>query len=97
MNDLFQRENQVFNQTVYLVLLHCGVRKDWASPIPPPPKCFYLSIYLFSLSFQTNKFIGTSTLWGGERLGWPFLSPPKCFDLSFYCLVFQFMLLLDCI
>ena len=27
------------------------------------------------LSFLTYKFIGTSTLWGGERLGRPILSP----------------------
>ena len=29
----------------------------------------------WELSFQTNKFIGTSTLWGGERLGRPILYP----------------------
>ena len=98
MNDLFQKENQVFKPTGLLVLLHCGVGKDWASPFFPPPKCFglhfYLSIFWIMLlfncilintyerpvqkresSFQTNKFISTSTLWGGERLGWPILSP----------------------
>ena len=88
---------------------------------PPPPKCSYLSIYLFSLldyatlwmylntfewpipkwelSFLTYKFIGTSTLWGGERLGRPILSPPppNCFDLSINYFVFRFMLLFDCI
>ena len=26
-------------------------------------------------SFETNKLIGTSTLWGGEKLGRPILSP----------------------
>ena len=29
----------------------------------------------WELSFLTYKFIGTSTLWGGERLGRPILSP----------------------
>ena len=52
----------------------------------------------WELSFLTYTFIGTSTLWGGERLGRPILShPPKCLDLSIYCLVFRFMLLFDCI
>ena len=36
-------------------------------------------------SFQTNKFVGTSTLSGGERLGRPNLSPPqKCSYHSIY-------------
>ena len=50
MNDLFQRENQVFKPTGLLVLLHCGVGKDWVDPFflppPPPPQCSDLSIYL---------------------------------------------------
>ena len=46
MNDLFQRENQVFKPNSLFVLLHCGVGKDWAGPFFPPPKCFDLSIYL---------------------------------------------------
>ena len=49
MNDLFQRENQVFKPTGLLVLLHCGVGKDWVDPFflpPPTPKCSDLSIYL---------------------------------------------------
>ena len=29
----------------------------------------------WELNFQTNKFIGTSTMWGGERLGRPIQSP----------------------
>ena len=33
-------------------------------------------------SFQTKRFIGTSTLWGGERLGRPIFPPAKCLDLS---------------
>ena len=37
MNDLFQREYQVFKPTDLLVLLHCGVGKDWVNPLPPPP------------------------------------------------------------
>ena len=47
MKDLYQSENQVFNRTRLLVLLHCWVGKDWAGPFfPPPPKCSDLSIYL---------------------------------------------------
>ena len=30
----------------------------------------------WELCFQSYKFIGTSSLWGGERLGRPILSPP---------------------
>ena len=44
MKDLFQSENQVFNPTRLLVLLHCWVGKDWAGPFFPPPKSFTLSI-----------------------------------------------------
>ena len=45
MKDLYQSENQVFNPTRLLVLLHCWVGKDWAGPFfPPPPKSFDLSI-----------------------------------------------------
>ena len=35
--DLYQSENQVFNPTRLLVLLHCWVGKDWAGPFFPPP------------------------------------------------------------
>ena len=37
MKDLYQSENQVFNPTRLLVLLHCWVGKDWAGPFFPPP------------------------------------------------------------
>ena len=46
MKDLYQSENQVFNPIILLVLLHCGVGKDWAGPFFPPSKIlgsFYLS------------------------------------------------------
>ena len=50
MNDIFERENQVFKPTTLLVLPDYGMGKDWASlfspPPPPPPKCSDLSIYL---------------------------------------------------
>ena len=53
MNDLFQRENQVFKPNSLFVLLHCGVGKDWAGPFsPPPPKCSDLSIYLLVFQFM---------------------------------------------
>ena len=37
MKDLYQSENQVFNPTILLVLLHCWVGKDLAGPFFPPP------------------------------------------------------------
>ena len=40
MKDLYQSENQVFNPTRLLVLLHCWVGKDWAGPFFPPSKIF---------------------------------------------------------
>ena len=46
MKDLYQSENQVFNPTRLLVLLHCWVGKEWAGPFFPPSKMlgsFYLS------------------------------------------------------
>ena len=53
MKDLYQRENQVFNPTRLLVLLHCWVGKDWAGPFPPPLQnlqIFLLISYNCSLS-----------------------------------------------
>ena len=47
MKDLYQSENQVFNPTRLLVLLHCGVGKDWVGPFFPPSKMFR-SFYLSS-------------------------------------------------
>ena len=37
IKDLYQSEYQVFNPTRLLVLLLCGVGKDWAGPFFPPP------------------------------------------------------------
>ena len=47
MKDLYQSENQVFNPARLLVLLHCGVGKDWACPFFPHSKMFG-SFYLSS-------------------------------------------------
>ena len=47
MNDLFQRENQVFKPNILFVLLHCGVGKDWAGPFSPPPPLQNVLIFLF--------------------------------------------------
>ena len=47
MKDLFQSENQGFNPTRLLVLLHCGVGKNWAGPFFTPSKMFR-SFYLSS-------------------------------------------------
>ena len=44
MNELFQREDEVFKPNSLLVLLHCVVGKNWADQFFPPPKCFDLSI-----------------------------------------------------
>ena len=53
MKDLYQSENQVFNPTRLLVLLHFWVGKDWAGPFfPPPPKCLDLSIYCLVFRFM---------------------------------------------
>ena len=40
MKELYQSENQVFNPTRLLVLLHCWVGKEWAGPFFPPSKIF---------------------------------------------------------
>ena len=52
MKDLYQSENQVFNPTRLLVLLHCWVGKDWAGPFFPPQnlQIFLLISYNCSLS-----------------------------------------------
>ena len=44
MKDLYQSENQVFNPTRLLVLLHCWVGKTGPAHSFPPPKSFDLSI-----------------------------------------------------
>ena len=58
MNDLFQREYQVFNPTRLLVLLHCWVGKDWAGPFFPPPPSIMLGS--FNLLFSLSVYV---TLW----------------------------------
>ena len=62
MKDLYQSENQVFNPTRLLVLLHCWVGKDWAGPFFPPSKIFCsfycsvsLSVYV-TLSLYLNTY-----------------------------------------
>ena len=50
MKDLYQSENQVFNPTRLLVLLHCWVGKDWAGPFFPPSKIFWSFYWSVSLS-----------------------------------------------
>ena len=60
MKDLYQSENQVFNPTRLLVLLHCWVGKDWAGPFfptPPPPSIMLGS---FNLLFSLSVYV---TLW----------------------------------
>ena len=44
-------------------------------------------------SFQTNKFIGTSSMWVGKDWAGTFFPPPKCFDFSIYLSVFWIMYL----
>ena len=55
IKDLYQSENQVFNPTRLLVLLHCWVGKDWAGPFFPPPKSSDLSID--QLQFVVFRFM----------------------------------------
>ena len=50
MKDPYQSENQVFNPTRLLVLLHCWVGKDWAGPFFPPSKFFWSFYWSASLS-----------------------------------------------
>ena len=52
MKDLYQSENQVFNPTRLLVLLHCWEGKELAGPFFPPPPSIMLGSFnlLFSLS-----------------------------------------------
>ena len=52
MKDLYQSENQVFNPTRLLVLLHCWVGKDWAGPFFPPSLIFRSSIDPFVFQFM---------------------------------------------
>ena len=57
MNDLFQRENQVFKPNILFVLLHCalwgGGGKDWAGPFFPPPPSPLLTVLIFLFIFQS--------------------------------------------
>ena len=70
MKDLYQSENQVFNPTRLLVLLHCWVGKEWAGPFfptllggervgrpilsPPPPSIMLGS---FNLLFSLSVYV----------------------------------------
>ena len=55
MKELYQSENQVFNPTRLLVLLHCWVGKDWAGQFFHPSKIFrsfYLSVTIVVFRFM---------------------------------------------
>ena len=52
MKDLYQSENQVFNPTRLLVLLHCWVGKEWAGPFSPPPSIMLGSFNLLFIVFR---------------------------------------------
>ena len=53
MKDLYQSENQVFNPTRLLVLLHCWVGKEWAGPFFPPISIMlWFSIYCLVFRFM---------------------------------------------
>ena len=60
MNDLFQRENQVFNLDKIIGIStlwgeeRCGVKEDWAGPFFPPSKMFRSFYLLFSLSVNVT-------------------------------------------
>ena len=60
MKDLYQSENQVFNPTRLLVLLHCWVGKDWAGPFFPPPPPPSIMLGSFNLLFSLSVYV---TLW----------------------------------
>ena len=55
MKELYQIENQFFNPTRLLVLLHCWVGKEWAGPFFPPSKIFrsfYWSVTIVVFRFM---------------------------------------------
>ena len=62
MNDLFQRENQVFKPNILFVLLHCyivgwgktGPAHSSPPPPPPPPPSPLLIFQSFSLCYSFN-------------------------------------------
>ena len=60
MKDLYQSENQVFNPTRLLVLLHCWVGKEWAGPFFPPLHnaqwfCYLRILHLLRISFYFSE------------------------------------------
>ena len=61
MKDLYQSENQVFNPTRLLVLLHCWVGKDWAGPFFPPSKIFSSFCWSVSLSVYVTLSLYLNT------------------------------------
>ena len=61
MKDLYQSENQVFNPTRLLVLLHCWVGKDWAGPFFPPSKIFWSFYWSVSLSVYVTLSLYLNT------------------------------------
>ena len=55
MKELYKSENQVFNPSRLLVLLHCWVGKEWAGPFFPPSKnfrSFYWSVTIVVFRFM---------------------------------------------
>ena len=81
MKELYQSENQVFNPSRLLVLLHCWVGKEWAGPFFPPSKNFRS----FYLSNQEKEIKQNKQPNNGH------------FYLSVTIVVFRFMLLFHCI
>ena len=64
MKELYQSENQVFNPTRLLVLLHCWVGKEWAGPFFPPLQnlqIFLLISYNCSLSVNVTLSLYLNT------------------------------------
>ena len=61
MKYLYQSENQVFNPTRLLVLLHCWVGKDWAGPFFPPAKIFWSFYWSVSLSVYVTLSLYLNT------------------------------------
>ena len=61
MKDLYQNENQIFNPSRLLVLLHCWVGKDWAGPFFPPSKIFWSFYWSVSLSVYVTLSLYLNT------------------------------------
>ena len=78
---------QAFSQ---MILLNRGVGKDWACPFfpPTPPKCYFLSIYLY-LYTTLSLYLSSNDYWNMSRRNLDFLigNFTKCLANWFFKIV----------